>query len=368
MVLLPATPAHATPRCASPPPPGHDAPQPSWAQLRDDRDTLASLADGHGVTVAVVDSGVDASHPQLRGRVVSGIDALDGGDGRVDCVGHGTAVASLIAGRGEAHAGLRGLAPGATILPVRVSERPLGDAVEGSRTVSPDRLAAAIRGAVDAGARVLNLSLVLYRDDARVRHAIGYAVAHDVVVVAAAGNLHEQGDPTPYPAAYDGVLGVGALGPDGLRWPASQVGPYVDLLAPGAEVTAAAAGRGYDTYSGTSFAVPYVAATAALVRQYRPGLSAAQVVARLLATADAGPGASGGYGQSVLNPYRAVTERLVEEPGRKTPPASTSRPGPAAAAVIATGRRTGTLGLVLAGVTLLLAVLVLVGAAQPNRP
>ncbi|GAB3948080.1 hypothetical protein GCM10027614_44470 [Micromonospora vulcania] len=263
------------------------------------------------MTVAVVDSGVDRAHPQLAGRVLAGTDLLDpGGDGSRDCAGHGTGVASIIAAAPRAGVAFHGLAPGARILPVRVSEQQVVEGRESGRTVSADEFARAIRWAVDHGADVVNLSVVLYADDPDVRSAVQYAVDRNVVLVAAAGNLHDSGDPRPFPAAYDGVLGVGAIGADGVRATFSQTGPYVDLVAPGTEVLTAAPGQGHHRVEGTSYAAPFVAATAALLRQYRPELTAVQVAERIVATVDPapGPGHGGGYGAGVLNPYRAVTE------------------------------------------------------------
>ena len=117
----------------------------------------------------------------------------------------------------------------------------------------------------------------------------------------------------PYPAAYDGVLGVGAIGPDGVRQDFSQVGPYVDIVAPGGDVTVAWPDGRYSVQSGTSYATPFVAATAALVRDYRPDLTAREVVRRIVATADPAPGGvrSRAYGSGVVNPYRAVTETVA---------------------------------------------------------
>jgi subtilisin family serine protease len=153
----------------------------------------------------VIDSGVDRRHPQLSGRVLAGTDYLDpGDDGTRDCAGHGTGVASVIAAAPRAGVAFRGLAPGARILPVRVSEQQVVDGRESGRTVSAAVFARAIRWAVDQGADVLNLSVVLYADDPAVRAAVAYAAERDVVVVAAAGNLHAEGDPRPYPAAYAG--------------------------------------------------------------------------------------------------------------------------------------------------------------------
>ena len=299
------------------PPPPPDAPaEAPWPLQRYADDRIAGLADGQGVTVAVIDSGVDASHPQLRGAVRAGDDLLDGADALVDCVGHGTAVASVIAARPIAGTEFRGLAPGSTILSMRVSEQV--EVVEGAtagRRGTAAGLATAIRRAVDLGAGVINLSLVSYRDDPAVRDAVGFAARSDVVVVAAAGNRGASGNPTPFPAAYDGVLGVGAIGQDGRRLPGSQTGPYVDLVAPGDRVVTADPPAGHATRSGTSFAAAFVAGTAALIRQYHPELSAQQVSARLLASADAAPGGSGRtgggeYGAGVLNPYRALTDHV----------------------------------------------------------
>ncbi|MEU7674523.1 type VII secretion-associated serine protease mycosin [Micromonospora taraxaci] len=282
-----------------------------WPQRRYDPTRLTPLATGAGVTVAVVDSGVDRAHPQLAERVLTGTDLLDlGGDGSRDCAGHGTGVASIIAAAPRPGVAFHGLAPDARILPVRVSEQQVVQGRESGRTVTADEFARAIRWAVDHDADVINLSVVLYADDPEVRSAVRYAVDRDVVLVAAAGNLHDSGDPQPFPAGYDGVIGVGAIGADGVRATFSQTGPYVDLVAPGSEVLTAAPGAGHHQVEGTSYAAPFVAATAALLRGYRPELTAAQVAERIIATADPAPGVGqgGGYGAGVLNPYRAVTE------------------------------------------------------------
>ncbi|MFI7660272.1 type VII secretion-associated serine protease mycosin [Micromonospora parva] len=315
----------AAPACATALAPVRPVTATPWPQQRYDPARLAPLATGVGVTVAVVDSGVDRAHPQLAGRVLAGADLLDpGGDGRRDCAGHGTGVASIIAAAPRPGVAFRGLAPGARILPVRVSEQQVVQGRESGRTVSADEFARAIRWAVDHDADVVNLSVVLYADDPEVRAAVRYAVDRNVVLVAAAGNLHDSGDPRPFPAGYDGVLGVGAIGADGRRATFSQTGPYVDLVAPGSEVLTAAPGAGHHRVEGTSYAAPFVAATAALLREYRPELTAAQVAERIIATADPAPGAGhgGGYGAGVLNPYRAVTETSGGRPAGAVPVAA----------------------------------------------
>lgn len=283
------------------------------------------LTTGAGVTVAVIDSGVDGDHPQLRGAVLPGRDLLDGQrTGAFDCLGHGTAVASVIAARPVDGVGFTGLAPGVRILPIRVSERILdADGQPQGDSVSLGGLAAAINAAVADGARVVNLSIYYFVDDARVRAAIDNARRHDVVIVAAAGNAHSRDsatrDPVPYPAAYEGVLGVGAVDQNGVRADDSQVGPYVDLVAPGVGVTAAANRSGDHTIvDGTSFATPYVAATAALVRARNPAMTAAEVERWLLRTAGPGRGGprSDAYGFGEVDPFRAVNES--DHPGGRT--------------------------------------------------
>ncbi|MDG4778678.1 type VII secretion-associated serine protease mycosin [Micromonospora sp. WMMD961] len=362
--LTPARPVTATP----------------WPQQRYDPTRLAPLATGAGVTVAVVDSGVDRVHPQLAERVLAGTDLLDaGGDGRRDCAGHGTGVASIIAAAPRPGVAFRGLAPDARILPVRVSEQQVVQGRESGRTVSADEFARAIRWAVDHDADVVNLSVVLYADDPEVRSAVRYAVERDVVLVAAAGNLHDNGNPQPFPAGYDGVLGVGAIGADGGRTAFSQTGPYVDLVAPGSEVLTAAPGAGHLRVEGTSYAAPFVAATAALLREYRPELTAAQVAERIVATADPAPGMGhgGGYGAGVLNPYRAVTEtggsraagprQVTALPDDRADPAALARQTRRAAArdrALLVGAVVGTT----AATVVLLALVVPRGARRRWRP
>src|SRR5262249_23122339 len=155
------------------------------------------IADGARVTVAVIDSGVDADHPQLRQAVLRGRDYLpgsSGGDGRTDCVAHGTAGASLLAAAALPGIGFAGLGPGRQGLPIRVTEA--GDAPSSGRAGTPSGLARAITAAVQDGAAVLNVSMVLYRDDPHVRDAVRDAVRAGVVVVAAVGNAHGR---TPGP-------------------------------------------------------------------------------------------------------------------------------------------------------------------------
>jgi type VII secretion-associated serine protease mycosin len=368
--LTPVAQARAfAPACQTRPAPAAPAPTQSeipWAQQRLGDDRVNALADGRGVTVAVIDSGVAPDHPQLAGAVRPGADLLDPpGDGRLDCVGHGTAVASIVAARRVEGVGFRGLAPGSTIVALRVSEQVELDGTTAGRTAGASGLAAAIRKAVDLRAGVLNLSLVAYRDDDAVRAAVRYAIERDVVVVAAVGNRFADGNPTPYPAAYDGVIGIGAVGNDGRRLAGSQVGPWVDLVAPGGNVVTAALPQGYTVREGTSFAVPFVAATAALVRQYRPELTAQQIAQRLIATADPAPSGprSPEYGAGVLNPYRALTDQ-IGGPLPSTAPSGAPLAAPDSGAAPSGPR---TLPLTITAAALLLAALGLLAAAVVPR-
>ena len=337
-VVLPAAPARAAHVCQPAVAPGVVSTATPYEARLYDLPRLASLATGRGVRVAVVDSGVDARHPQLTGRVDTGRDLLHGDPtGRQDCVGHGTGVASIIAARPVDGVPFHGLAPQATVVPVRISER---EQIGGERVGvdgSPAAFARAIAWAADpagGNAQVINLSLVLTDDDAAVRRAVARAVAAGVVVVAAAGNVGPAG-PTPYPAAYPGVIGVAAVTAGGVRAAFSQRGAHVDLAAAGDGVTVAAPGAGHRTGQGTSYAAPYVSATAALILQRFPAATPAQVQRRLIATADPAPGGvrSDDYGYGLLNPYRALTETLGSQAPVSPGPAVLPADGPAAVAL-----------------------------------
>jgi membrane-anchored mycosin MYCP len=324
LVLAAPAPARAANVCDSVPAAAPTSKAEPYEDQLYDPERLATLATGAGIRVAVIDSGVDATHPQLRGHVLAGRDVLHGdATGRQDCVGHGTAVAGIIAAQPQRGVGMQGLAPGVQIVPVRVSEQERIDGKTQGDAGSPAKFAQAIEWAADpAGGRaqVINLSLVMIVDDPAVRGAVADAIDRGVTVVAAAGNDAAQGNPRPYPASYPGVIGVGAVGPDGQRSSFSQHGDYVDLAAAGDQLTVAARTAGQTTGQGTSYAAPFVAATAALILQRFGPQSPAQVARRLAATADPAPGGgrSDEYGYGLLNPYRALTETL----GPEKPPAA----------------------------------------------
>jgi type VII secretion-associated serine protease mycosin len=345
-----------------------------WPQKLWDLSRLPQNVDGSGVVVAVLDSGVDFKHPQLRDQTLTGTDELRKGDGREDCVGHGTGVASIIAAKSISGVEFRGIAPGARILSVRVSENIEGQTGQVADQADPAEMAHAINFAVAHGAKVINMSLSYTNvDPAKLRpfsDAIAAAIAKDVVVIAAAGNSKDKGNPTPYPAAWDNVLGVGAIDSTGQRLEQSQTGDYVDLVAPGAGVTTAWPGGGHAVgVSGTSFAAPMVAGAAALVREAYPDLTEAQVRRRLLATADPAPGGrrSAGYGIGVVNPLRAVTE-VIDGVG-PAKPASLAPPSidPVAVAAQEHNAELRTQAWWLAGIGVIVAGLVIaLTTAMPN--
>jgi type VII secretion-associated serine protease mycosin len=316
-----------------------------WHVRRYTPERIWPLSTGAGVKVAVIDSGVDGAHPQLAGRVANGQDFLDTQpNARFDCVGHGTGVASIIAATGAPGIGFTGLAPGVEIVPLRVSEQiVVDDGQSRGNAVSPAGLAQAIDVAVASGAKVINMSIYFFAGSDVIRAAIERARRNDVVIIAAVGNAHKnEGGPdaVTYPAAYDGVVGVGSIDENGARVAESQVGPFVDLVAPGANITLAA-NRSGDHWigSGTSFAAPHVAAAAALVRSRWPNLTAEQVVDRLTATASPARGGprSDEYGYGEVDPYRAVNDRYTG--GSPQPAEGLAWSGQDAAAVREQARR-----------------------------
>ncbi len=296
------------------PPPTVTEPAMPWAQRQLAPQRVWPVTRGAGVVVAVVDTGVDARTPQLTGaNVLPGADVVSDGPADSDCYGHGTFVGGIIAAQPVAGSGFAGIAPDATLLPIRVT---VPDADGDAGRVTAASLSAGIRRAVDEGARVINVSASTSIPDAGLAEAVAYAAFRDVVVVASAANGARTGDPVTYPASYPTVIAVGAVDAEGGRADFSQTGPYLSLVGPGSDVVSIGpGGPGHWQGSGTSYAAPFVAGTAALVRAYRPDLRADQVKHRLEATAThpAVPLPDPALGWGTVNPVDAVTAVLPEE-------------------------------------------------------
>lgn len=335
--------------------PGTNAP---WAQQVLGFQDAWQFSRGQGETVAVIDSGV-SSNQQLSGRVTLE-QSLTGTSPGLDCVDHGTGVAGIIAAAPKQRDPFVGVAPGARILSIKVTDQ---------ESVDAGSLAAGIIDAVTDGAQIINVSDQVGNTPA-LSNAVLFAAHKDVVIVAAAGNFDQQtGSTGPfYPAAYaadaatyPNVLSVGALDASSAVPSFSQpVQTSVSVAAPGAGVLTIAPGGTFKQQDGTSFAAPFVAGVAALVRASHPKLTAAEVLSRIVATADGGTGAGAGRtGAGMVDPLQAVTAVLPAAGQQATPvpsaaPVTVPRPGQPdrftrMLVVSVTGGALGAAGLVVVG-------------------
>lgn len=334
-----------------------------WAQQRLRITDAWRWGRGAGQTVAVIDTGV-APHPRLAGRLLDGGDFVGPGrTGTTDCDGHGTLVAGIVAAAPEGPSGFAGVAPEARVLSIRQSSATVaagGRSDPGAGDVTT--LARAVLHAVDLGATVVNVSeaaclpvAVAPPVLAPLRAAVRAAVDRDVVVVAAAGNAGSgacvQSDPSGTepgqvvaPAWFgDDVLSVGYVGQDGRPSPRTVRGPWVSVAAPGTDVvslsptgpglvdrvqaTGAATGDPAGSpIEGSSFAAPYVAGLAALVRARFPDLTARQVTARIVATAQAGGPRDDAVGAGIVDPVATLSSPVTADAGG--PAAASENGGP----------------------------------------
>lgn len=272
------------------------------------------LSTGRGVVVAVVDSGVSAANAHFpRGSVLPGRSFV-GGPATTDETGHGTAIAGIIAARdiGE-RSGVVGVAPAATILPVKITG---GETSGDEAQQRAANLAKGITYAVSAGADVINLSLSTAADRRDVRAAVAGAVRAGVLVVASGGNREQAAevkDGLRFPAANPGVIGVAATNGSDVVTEDSIHGPHVDVAAPGDDVATTFRAWGDCVFSqegqSSSYATAYVSGAVALLRQRFPSASPADLTYRLQATASRGTRTVrddlAGWG--VVQPYEAMT-------------------------------------------------------------
>ncbi|WP_129842772.1 S8 family serine peptidase [Streptomyces sp. RFCAC02] len=274
-------------------------------------DEVWEQAQGEGVTVAVIDSGVDDSVPELEGQVLEGIDLITSDGAHVDVMGHGTDMASLIAGTG-AGGGVRGLAPGAEILPIRMMT------AHGEWHFDDEaRMAEAIEYAVSKGARIINISMgwsEIGADAGQVTNAIAEAARNDVLIFAGTGNDALEGNESSFPADRDGVVGVAAVDRDGVRADYSTFGPQVALAAPGNDVPSRCpdihSPLCLDSEGGTSSATALASGAAALVWSAHPEWTKNQVLRVLMETADGPEGAMRDQeiGFGVVRPDRVILD------------------------------------------------------------
>lgn len=278
-----------------------------WVLDALDAESIWKVTKGKGETVAVIDDGVNAQHPDLKGNVLKGKDFIDGGSaapaGGDD---HGTAMAAIIAGHGHGPgnaSGIMGLAPEAKILPIR-------DDAGGE-----NGFAEAIKYAVNHGASVINISRGgTSSNSLDEASAISYALKKDVPVFASTGN---SGGEVEYPAVNPGAVAVGGVKEDGTVWQNSNKGPQTLLTAPATRILSAGGERGsYRSGTGTSDSTAFASAAAALVRAKYPDLTAGQIVNRLTKTAEMPASEKGTkvpderYGYGAIRPLAALQQDI----------------------------------------------------------
>ena len=295
-----------------------------WALDKLRAETAWSLHTAAGKTVAVIDTGVDATHPDLTGHVISGAQFLNSttstGNGMTDPNGHGTHVSGIIGATANNAIGVAGLAQGVTILPIRVLD------ANGSGWNSD--IASGVIYAADHGVTAINMSLGGSYADASLASAVRYAQSKDVVVVAAAGNGRQSGNPVSYPGGFPGVLAVAATDATNASASFSETGSYVGIAAPGVGIVSTYPGSQYVSMSGTSMATPFVVAAVALVRAAAPALTATAAITDLTSTADdlGTPGRDDFYGAGLVDPVAALQAATRTAP---TPAPTTTASAPA---------------------------------------
>jgi subtilisin family serine protease len=299
-------------------------------------------AHGAGVTVAVIDTGVDPNQPDLQGRLVDGVNLTDPNNPTSDYAdtnneSHGTSVATVVGGHPHTDSsgddyGMIGLADGAKIMPIKVSE-------DGS--VPSGSLAAGIQYAVSHGAQVINMSISGATLTSDMTSALNAALAHGIVVVVSADNEAKTGNAVNVFAAFPGVIDVAGVDSNGQKYSEGHSGPDVDVAAPANSIEVGLAGGKYGTNSGTSFAAPWVAGEAALLIAKHPTWTSGQIVATIVdntmqvagGQTKAGQRFDNNIGYGVIDPVAALG---ASEPSSTANPlggpAVTSSPGAGASA------------------------------------
>lgn len=248
------------------------------------------------VTIAIVDTGVDYTHPDLEGKVVKGKDFIDNDDDPMDENMHGTHCAGIAAALTNNGVGIAGMAPEVTILAERVLD------ANGSGTL--DSVAQGITHAADEGAEVISLSLGSAQGATTLEDAVNYAASKGSVVVAAAGN--ESTSSPSYPAYYEEAIAVAATDSNDQIASFSNYGDWVDVAAPGVNILSTVPGGGYEMASGTSMATPLVAGQAALLASQ--GKSASEIRQAIEETADEISGTGEYWTHGRINAAESVSQ------------------------------------------------------------
>jgi len=252
---------------------------------------------GLGSTViAVVDSGIQLNHPDLDAKIVAGYDYVDDDTAADDGNGHGTHVAGIAAAETNNGIGIAGTCPNCKLMPVRV--------LDNSGAGYTSDVAAGILLAANNGAKVINLSLGGTSTNATLENAVNQAWSKGAVVVCAAGNNGDKGNPIMYPGYYANCLAVGATTSTDARATYSEYGTWVDIAAPGSGIYSTYKGSAYTSLNGTSMASPHVAGVAGLLASQ--GLNNAEIRARLENMADKISGTDTYWSNGRLNLLRSV--------------------------------------------------------------
>ncbi|MFB7106095.1 S8 family serine peptidase [Streptomyces hydrogenans] len=301
---------------------------------------------GKGMTIAVIDTGVDPDTPSLKGKVLKGWDASDSkGDETDDYDGHGTSMAELIVGSG-AGGGLRGLAPDAKVIPYRVANTDR----QNEQAVNAFDVQQAIKAAADSDAQIINLSIASDFYGEKEREAVKYAQSKGKLVFAGAGNNARKGNKPQYPASYPEAIAVAASDRDGSVAEYSQHGEAVDIAAPGTDIPAYCdkSLTKYCVTYGTSISTAITSASAALIWSMHPDWTGNQVLRVMLDSAARGDGWEPGtvsdfLGHGIVRPNAHVS-RGEGDPGDANISPLTHKPtgGAAGATPSATASASGT--------------------------
>ncbi|MFJ6405006.1 S8 family serine peptidase [Streptomyces hydrogenans] len=267
-------------------------------------------ATGAGITVAVVDTGVDPDTASLKGKVLKGWDASEAkGEETDDYRGHGTTIAEVIVGSG-AQGGLRGLAPDAKVIPYRVSDTEL----QNEQAVNALDMAEAIKAAADSDAQIINVSMSSDYYSEEGREAVQYAHAKGKLIFAGSGNNAQEGNKKQYPASYPEVVAVAATTSDGVVADYSQHGEAIDIAAPGSQIPGYCneSLTKYCSSEGTSFSAAIASASAALIWSAHPDWTGSQVLRAMFESAarsdDWKPGTVSTYlGHGIVRPNAHIS-------------------------------------------------------------